>query len=105
MAKQLYNLKTVNNYVDALLKNEYGDFVKTSIPEDAAKDIIDKGNIVLSDKFDYQICIDKTWYFVGEVFNISNQSNADNSDLEDNSINNINININPKNTQKGKLLK
>lgn len=42
------------------------DFVKTSLPIATAQQVIESGTLVKSDKPEYDICVDKIWYFEGE---------------------------------------
>lgn len=60
-----YKLKNINGKVKALLHTGK-DFVTDILAVSAAQHIIDSGNLVESDKPDYPICVDKTWYFEGE---------------------------------------
>lgn len=61
----MYKLKSNYGRVNALLLAGK-DFVKTTLGVSAAQLIIDTGTSVESDRPDYPICIDKTWYFEGE---------------------------------------
>lgn len=65
-----HKLKSTNGRVNCLLKSG-NDFVKNKISVNAAQHIIDKGTMTTSDREDYPICIDETWYFEGEKISAS----------------------------------
>ncbi len=61
-----YKLKNVNGRVNALLRTGK-DFVRHSLSVSAAQHIIDTGKLVDSEKPEYPICVDNSWFFEGEV--------------------------------------
>lgn len=61
----MLKLTVNNNQVNCLFKSDK-DFVKHTVSEKEAMDIISNGNLVESDRSDYKICVDGLWYFEGE---------------------------------------
>lgn len=61
----MYKLKNINDRVNCLMRAGK-DFVKTSLPIATARQVIESGTLVKSDKPEYDICVDKIWYFEGE---------------------------------------
>lgn len=59
-----YRLKVNNGKVKYLLKTG-NDFSASEMPVSYAWHIIDCGEQVVSDRQDYPICIDGSWYFEG----------------------------------------
>lgn len=45
------------------------DLVANSMDEAGAKEIVDNGEVTLSDIPDYPICVDNKWYFEGAINN------------------------------------
>ncbi len=60
----MYKLKSVNDRVNILLRTGK-DFVRNNLSTSAAQHIINRGELVESDKAEYPICVDKKWYFEG----------------------------------------
>lgn len=61
----MYKLKSTNGRVNFLLRTGK-DFVKNDMSTSAAQHIIDTGELGVSDKPDYPICVSGKWYFEGE---------------------------------------
>lgn len=61
----MYKLKSTNGRVNFLLRTGK-DFVRNNMSTSAAQHIIDTGEMGVSDKPDYPICVSGKWYFEGE---------------------------------------
>lgn len=61
-----YKLKSKNGKTKCLLKAGK-DFVTTVMETSEVEKIIKTGTLTQSAKADYQICVNKVWYFEGEI--------------------------------------